>query len=519
MELRFCGADKEVTGSCHLIEAGGKKVLVDCGLWQGHFQSMNDKFPFDPKEIDAVLMTHAHIDHSGRLPMLYKRGFRGGVYAAGATAGLLEVMLTDAAKTQTAENDYSKKKNMRSGKRNFSALYDERDASGVLKLVKSVEYDSPVKIADGIEATFTDAGHLPGSASLTVKTTEGGKSATTVFSGDIGNINMPILKNPEYLKQADYIVMESTYGDRSHPDLSYTVKDFADAVNSAIKSGGTVLIPASAIGRTQEILYHIGDLKKRGIFGDFPVYVDSPLASEATRAYDEDLADYADKETLNLIKSGEDPLNFDNLHLITEQADSVALNSDNSPKIIISTNSMAESGRIRHHLKHNIWKPDCAVILTGHQAEGTPGRALLDGSDTIKLFGEDIAVKAKVYNFRGMSAHADREGLIKWLCAFDRKPEKVFLVHGEMKTIEAFKEELEKLGFEIEIPGLGSSYDLIKRKMAYADNAYRPKSGYNDSYYKLKQAAFRLMDAAKANGRNIEAVTEQLNKLAEILEK
>lgn len=519
MEIRFCGADKEVTGSCHLIEAGGSKALIDCGLWQGHYSNMNGKFPFDPKELDAVIMTHAHIDHSGRLPMLYKQGFRGAVYAAGATKELLAVMLRDAAKTMRAENDYSKKKNMRSGKEQDEALYGEQDALGVLELVKEVNYDAPNKVSDAIEFTFSDAGHLPGSASVTVKTKEGEKNAVIVFSGDIGNSGLPILKDPEYLKNADYIVMESTYGDRSHPDLSYTVSDFAKAVNSAIKSGGTVLIPASAIGRTQEILYHIGDLKKRGMFGDFPVYVDSPLAAEATRAYDKNLADYADSETLELINSGEDPLNFENLHLITDQADSIALNSDKSPKVIISTDTMAESGRIRHHLKHNIWKSNCAVILTGHQAEGTPGRALLDGDDHIKLFGENIAVKAKVYNFRGMSAHADREGLLKWLSAFEKKPEKIFLVHGELKTIEAFAEELEKLGYDVEVPGLGASFDLIKRRMSHAENAYRPQNSYNSSYYKLKQAAYRLLDAAKANGKNIETVTAQLNKLADVLEK
>ena len=466
MKLTFEGAAREVTGSCHLLEVGGQKILIDCGMEQGGDAKDGAGLPFAARMIDCVIVTHAHIDHSGRIPLLVKNGFSGRIIATRATCNLMRIMLKDSAHIQESEAEWENRKGKRAGRAPVEPLYDMQDAEDAIRLFSSCGYGEVVDVLSGVRARFTDAGHLLGSASVEVWIQESSTQKKLAFSGDIGNINQPIISDPKYITEADFVIMESTYGDREHEAAEAGhISVLAGIIERTLSRGGNVIIPAFAVGRTQELLYFIREIKQKGLVKSnpgFPVYVDSPLAAEAIKVFEENLQSYVDEETVAVIKSGSDPLKFENLRITASADESKALNLDMTPKVIISSSGMCEAGRIRHHLKHNLWRDESTVVFAGYQANGTLGRIILDGAKKVKLFGEDIEIKAEIVNFRGLSGHADRSGLLKWLDAFEPKPGFVFLVHGETEVCELLAGELRAKGYSAEAPLWQASYDLVE---------------------------------------------------------
>ena len=456
MFIRFCGATTGVTGSCHLLEIQGRKLLLDCGQFQGGKaqDALNrEAFPFDPASVDAVILTHGHIDHCGRLPLLVKYGFRGTIYTTKATADLLPIMLLDCGHIQEADALQKNRKRERAGKPLIEPLYTVDDAKNTLPYIKGVDYHEEFSPVDGVVTSFYDAGHILGSAIASLEITENGHSRRLVFSGDLGVKDRPILRDPEFLDRADIVIMESTYGSRLHPPAHHSIKQLMDIIIDTTERGGTVVIPSFAVGRTQEIIYQLN--KYYDTPNEFTkhlqkikVYVDSPMASNATEVFKKHVEVY-DKESYDYLMKGDDPLAFDNLIFTKSTDESIAINQSREPKIIISASGMCEAGRIRHHLKHNIWRSNCAVVFVGYQAVGTLGRYILEGADHIKLFGEEIIVKAKIFNLEGLSGHADQQGLLEWLGAFSTSP-KVFLVHGEPESKLILSGLIrEELGFDV----------------------------------------------------------------------
>ena len=448
MKITFIGATHEVTGSCYYLEAAGRKFLVDYGMEQGPDYYENKELPVAPGDLDFVLLTHAHMDHSGNLPALYAKGYQGPIYATEATCNLCDIMLRDSAHIQMFEAEWRNRKGRREGKPEFIPAYTMEDAMGVLRNFVRCPYDKIIKPAEGIEVRFVDAGHLLGSSSIEVWMTEEDKTEKIVFSGDIGNTGHPIIRDPTYLKSADYVVMETTYGDRDHePEHAYT-EELAKIIDETLGRGGNVVIPAFAVGRTQELLYYIREIKEKKMVRsvpDFPVYVDSPLAREATQIFSGDLRGYTDDETTALVRQGINILAFDGLRLTQTTEESKLLNQDPVPKVILSASGMCDAGRIRHHLKHNLWREECTVVFVGFQAVGSLGRILTDGANRVKLFGEEIAVRAKIVQLHGLSSHADRTALLRWINTYSPRPQHIFLVHGEAEVATAFAETLRQL--------------------------------------------------------------------------
>ena len=468
MFLTFYGAAREVTGSCFLMQISGKNVLIDCGLRQGTdvFDGEEDGFLFDASGIDYVLLTHAHIDHSGRLPLLYKKGFRGEIYCTSATEKLCSIMLLDSAHIQESDAEWKNRKSKRSGDFVIQPLYTTADAENVCRFFHSLEYGQEKELFKGFTISFSDAGHLLGSASVTVKATEDDITKTLVFSGDIGNSGQPLLNDPVYLKDADYIVMESTYADRLHEATRPAADELARIIQNTLDRGGNLVIPSFAVGRTQEILYFIRHIKEEGkVKGHdgFPVVVDSPLAIEATNIFSEVGEPYYDREAKELLDRGVNPIGFDGLSVSITSEDSRLINEDPSPKVIISASGMCEAGRIRHHLKHNLWRNECTVLFVGYQAIGTLGHAILNGAKRVRIFGEDIAVNARIEVLGSTSSHADRVGLMRWLDAYDRRPDRVFVVHGGGDNAEKWADDVRsQFGFNAVAPKFSESYDLLK---------------------------------------------------------
>ncbi len=463
MRLYFYGADRAVTGSCHCVEVNGKRILVDCGLQQGRDELDNTLLPFAAGEIDYLLVTHAHIDHSGRIPLLVKQGFHGEILTTRLTARLLEVMLLDSANIQESEAEYANRKGERAGREHVEPLYTVADAQAALEYLHTCDYRETVELCEGVEVVFTDAGHLLGSASITMTLTEGDVIRTVVFSGDIGNEAQPILRAPELLTHADYVLMESTYGNRNHEaDWNYEGR-LAQIIDETLGAGGNVIIPSFAVGRAQELLYFIRHIKERELVKsvpDFPVYIDSPLAKAATSIFCGDVHGYVDEESLALSTDDRHMFTFSNLHMVESGEESRLLNADATPKVIISASGMCDAGRIRHHLKHNLWRYNSTVVFVGYQVPGTLGRRIIDGADSVKLFGEEVAVRAKIVNFNGLSAHADHDHLVQWIESFDPKPERVFVVHGDADIAPAFADELRAKGFTAEAPLFTACFDL-----------------------------------------------------------
>ncbi len=468
MKIHFCGATTGVTGSCHLITAGETQILLDCGQFQGgkaQDELNYEDFPFDPAEVDFMILSHAHIDHCGRIPLLVKRGFKGEIYCTDATADLLGIMLKDSGYIHEKEAEWQNRKNERAGRPLVEPLYTEQDAEIALKNVHPVLYDQLIEINDQVRIVFNDAGHILGSAITEIWVTENENVSKIVFSGDLGVMDRPILRNPTIIKKADYVIMESTYGNRLHTENAMDVRRLMDIIRDTAKRGGNTIIPSFAVGRTQELIYELNrvidsDSEYAKDFADLMVYVDSPMASNATEAFRKN-SQVFDEETKDFISKGDDPLDFKNLKFTRSSEESQWLNVDKKPKVIISASGMCEAGRIRHHLKHNLWNEKSSIVFVGYQAEGTLGRTLLEGASEVTLFGESIQVKAKIYNLEGFSGHADRDGLLAWLHGFVKEPKKIFLVHGEPDTKIEFAGTIkEELGFDAVVVNANAEYEL-----------------------------------------------------------
>ncbi|NLL39643.1 MAG: MBL fold metallo-hydrolase [Clostridiales bacterium] len=515
MKLTFYGGTKMVTGSCFGLEVNGKKIIVDCGLKQGRDDVGNDELPFDPAETDFVVVTHAHIDHSGRLPLLKKLGFKGAVYATRLTAELLSIMLRDSAYIQEMEARWKNQKGKRAGRDIVEPLYTIADAEGIVEQIVVMDYGDVMEPFQGIKLRFTDAGHLLGSASVELWLEEDEETRKIVFSGDIGNYNHPIIRDPQYIRQADYVVMESTYGDREHEPYKRYTKELAEILNRTFKRGGNAVFPSFAVGRTQELLYYIREIKQEGLvttYPDFEVYVDSPLASEATSIYSGNLKGYIDEEAKRIIMNGESMFRFDGLKISKTTEESKALNEDMTPKVIISASGMCEAGRIRHHLKHNLWRKECTVVFVGFQAQGTLGRLILDGAKKVRLFGEEIAVNAEIVRLKGLSSHADKNGLIRWVKEIGSKPRQIFVVHGEAEASEKFAASLRQLGYPAEVPDLEQSYNLITGHVVkYGIPVPKKKVKGSQAYISLMAAGNELMSAIE---KSRDMANKELLKLA-----
>jgi metallo-beta-lactamase family protein len=526
VNLSFYGAAKEVTGSCYCLEADGKKLLIDCGLQQGQDEKDDQSFPFNARDINFVVLTHAHIDHSGRLPLLVKEGFTGKIYATKVTCDLISIMLRDSANIQEMDAKWKNQKDRRAGKNGAVPLYTMIDAENTLKYLVPCSYENMIEISGSIKVNFVDAGHILGSASAEIFLSEGAAVKKIVFSGDIGNTNQPIIRDPQYIRQSDYVVMEATYGDRIHEKNEDYTLGLAKIIDETLSSGGNVVIPSFAVARTQELLYFIREIKEKKLVAgipNFPVYVDSPLASAITKLYDSDLSGYADEQAIDIIKKGMDVLSFPNLIFTDSTEDSMAINYDTVPKVIISSSGMCEAGRIKHHLKHNLWRRECSIVFVGFQAVGTLGRILLDGAKKVKIFDEEIVVLATIYNFTGLSAHADRNGLLKWINSFDKKPDKVFVTHGEESVCEEFVKSLNELGFSATAPSYKARYDLSSGELVAPGIEFEKKVFHGQNGKVVSLAYANLLDANELLSqviRNNEKVpNKDLGKFAEEITK
>ena len=530
MKLTFLGAAHEVTGSCTLLEACGKKILVDCGMEQGPDIYENSEIPVTPAAIDFVFLTHAHIDHSGKLPLLIKNGFCGNVYATTATRDLCAIMLADAAHIQETEAVWKNRRALRSGEGGYTPMYTLDDVKKLMPHFRVTDYKGAVNPCDGIFAVFYDAGHLLGSSSIKISVTENGETHHVVFSGDVGTPSRPLLCPPNVPDEADILVIESTYGDSLRPPQPKDLEQrLAEIINRTITGGGNVVIPSFAIGRTQELLYMLRRIKEQQLaLTDFPVYLDSPLAIEATDIYKETLRSYFDEETNELLDRGINPVGFDSLHLTVTSDDSKMINADPTPKVIISSSGMCEAGRIRHHLKHNLWRSDSTVLFVGYQVPGTLGYALLNGAKKVKLFGEEIEVRASIVNLPGISGHADKNQLTEWLGAIKNKPEHVFIVHGEESTAESFANHVhETFGYDAVAPYSGDAYDLItnqkvadgSRKLVEKKAAYGMASREKTIFDRLVAAGQRLVSVIqKCQGmanKDLSKFADQINALCD----
>ncbi len=502
MRLTFIGAAHEVTGSCHLLEANGKNILIDCGMEQGPDLYENQELPIAAGEIDYILLTHAHIDHSGLIPLMVKNGFKGEIITTFATADLCNIMLRDSAHIQEFEAEWRNRKARRSGAPMYEPLYTMQDAVDAIDLIAPCDYGQIIEISPGIRVRFTDIGHLLGSASIEVWVDEWGESRKIVFSGDVGNIDQPIIKNPSITQSADYIVIESTYGNRIHseekPDY---LGEFTRILRETFQKGGNVVIPSFAVGRTQEILYFIREIKERNLLHEFPnfeVYVDSPLAIEATNVFTKNRRACFDDEAMALVDKGINPLVFPGLKLSVSSDDSKMINFDEKPKVIVSASGMCEAGRIRHHLKHNLWRKECTVLFVGYQAVGTLGRKLIDGASAVKLFGENIEVAARIESLKGISGHADMNGLLDWLRGFESDVQHVFVVHGEDTVTDDFANTItETFGWNAFAPYSGGSVDLVENQILSEGIKVTKKSDVKPARAKATNAFNRVVMAAK----------------------
>lgn len=525
MKLTFFGAAKAVTGSCYHVECGGRRILVDCGLQQGRDERDNRELDFHPGDLDAVVVTHAHIDHSGRLPLLVKLGYGGPIHCTRLTAQLLSIMLRDSAHIQESDAQYENRKGSRAGRETVEPLYTLADAEATLALLVPHEYGQEVEITGGVRARFVDAGHLLGSASVELWLTEGAEARKVAFSGDIGNLNQPIIRDPQHIHGADYVLTESTYGDRIHQGDGKYKEELAAIIDETLGGGGNVIIPSFAVGRTQELLYFIREIKEEGLVKrapNFTVVVDSPLAREATRVFSGDLHGYLDEDALELVKDGEALFTFPGLSLVEGSEESKALNTDPTPKVIISASGMCDAGRVRHHLKHNLWRPESAVVFVGYQAEGSLGRRLLDGAETVRLFGETIAVRARVAQCKGLSSHADRNGLLAWIDAFSPAPREVFVVHGEAEVAMGYAETLRTRGLSAHAPDHSEVYDLLAGRVLTpgvlpVPRPSSPQTGDSPAFRRLEEVGQKVLEVIRRNrggaNKDLAKFTDQLRAL------
>lgn len=534
MKITFLGATKTVTGSNYLVEAAGKKFLVDCGLWQGKKELEEEnfqEFDFNPADIDFMLLTHAHIDHSGRIPKLYKEGFRNKVYAHKATCDLCALMLPDSGHIQEMENEWKNRKRMRKGLEPREPLYTAEQAARCLEIFEPVKYDEIIDITPDIHVRFNDAGHMLGSSIIELWVNENGKQTKAVFTGDLGNNDIPLLNEPTMIEDADYLVMESTYGSRKHERNDEKAEMFLDIVSETIDKRGTVVIPSFAVGRTQEILYELNKIKETKNDEEFmrkyetlmkvPVYVDSPLAISATEVFKENM-DLFDEETQEEMKKGDHPLEFPGLKFTVTADESKALNENPEPCIIISASGMCEVGRIKHHLKHNLWNPNSTILFVGYQAPGTLGYSIVNGAKKVKIFGEEIAVNARIEYLEGYSGHADQDGLMNFIYSFRKKPKQIFLVHGEEESQEVLEQKIqEEIGLPVTIPDYGETYEINAEedvKLTHKMNRKLPVNTRIEVLNRLEKLKDELLDmetAVKEDMNNKNLKDEDVFRISE----
>lgn len=472
MDIKFYGAAKMVTGSNYLVKTENYNILVDCGMFQGNeeMEKLNyNDFPYNPSEIDFLILTHAHIDHSGRIPKLVKDGFKGRIITTNATYDLCKIMLRDSAKIQESDIEWENRKRQRAGKKPIEPLYTMDDAENSLKYFEPYFVDQKIKINNNIQIRLKDAGHILGSAILELWVKENNEEVKIVFSGDLGMPGRPIINSPDYIEEADYLVIESTYGDTIHESYEESTEKLIDIINKTVMRGGTVIIPSFAVGRTQELIYQLNKYYEYNPrveeYMKVPIYIDSPMAVDATEAFKRNSSSFND-EARALILRGDNPFEFDNLRYIRSQEESMALNKYTFPKVIISSSGMATAGRIRHHLKHSLWDEKNSLIFVGYQAQGTLGRLLLDGKRQVKILGEEIHVRAQIYDIEGFSGHADQNVLLDWINKFKKKPKKIFIVHGEEEPANALSTLIKHL-YKIEtiIPNMGDSFNIAKNEV------------------------------------------------------
>ena len=462
MKISFHGADRDVTGSCHLLECAGKKILIDCGLYQGgrELDEENaDDFGFDPERIDYLLLTHAHLDHCGRIPLLSKRGFKGEIITTAASRELARLVLLDAAHLQEEEARYRQRKKSRHGHtKNIEPLYTVLDAlNSTEHFGRTAKYNKSLELAPGVKATFLDAGHILGSASIYLEVEEDGQRQTILFSGDLGNSSRPLLRDPVTPEQTDIVVMETTYGDRLHKTLEPSIEELYDAVKDTFRRGGNIIIPTFALERAQEILYYLREGVKGGLLpGSTQVFLDSPMAISATNIFERHPECY-EADVAELFREGQDPFNLPGLHFTRETAESMALNQITGGAIILAGSGMCTGGRVRHHLRHNIWRQDSSIVFVGYAAAHTLARNIVDGAQFVHIYGEKIQVRAKIYTINGFSAHADQAELLAWHNQLGN-PQRTFLVHGEEDAMTEFARKLKKT--QVEMPELGQVYEL-----------------------------------------------------------
>lgn len=499
---------------------------------QGPDEFENQEIPVAASDIDMVLLTHAHIDHSGKLPLLYQRGFRGQIFATRATADLCDIMLRDSAHIQMFEAEWKNRKGQRAGRAEVVPLYDINDAQGAINCLVGCDYDKKINLADGICIRFVDAGHLLGSSSIEIWIKENDVEKKIVFSGDIGNLNQPLIRDPQYVKDADYVVMESTYGDRSHGEFPDYVTELARIIQKTFDRGGNVVIPSFAVGRTQELLYFIRKIKEdKMIHGHdhFDVYVDSPLAIEATRIFMKHMYEDFDEEATKLVQAGINPIGFEGLKTAITSDDSRMINFDERPKVIISASGMCEAGRIRHHLKHNLWRKESTILFVGYQAKGTLGRIILEGAKSVNLFGEEIEIQAEIRRLAGISGHADNNGLLKWIGSFEKKPEKVFVIHGEDSVCQVFTDRLRnEMHLDAGAPYSGTVFNLATGAyekecepvhVVKTEKSLNKAMKANTPYARLLAAGQRLLTVIRHNeggaNKDLARFTSQINSLCD----
>ncbi len=509
MKLTFLGATHQVTGSCTLLEwLPGRYAIIDYGMEQGENNILQKPLPVPPGKVEYVFLTHAHIDHSGLLPLLYKNGFRGQIYATEETVNLADIMLRDSAQIQETDAAYQTKKNLRTDGPEVKPLYTVEDAEQVMRCFYPCEYKKIYMVDEGISVRFTDAGHLLGSAFIEMFLEENGERRTMVFSGDVGNLHQPIIRDPEPVPEADYLLIESTYGTKIHDPMAAPIPLLTEILRKTFSRRGTVIIPSFAVGRTQELLYFFREIKQRKLlpsFNDFSVYVDSPLADKATAVFLQCGVNCLDDEARAILKEGENPIWFNGLHTLCSVEDSRKLNENHDIKVIIASGGMCEGGRIRHHLKHGLWNNKNTVLFAGYQAVGTLGRAIFDGMKQVKILGESIDVNADIALLGGISGHADQKGLLHWIEQFERKPQRVFVNHGEDESCSAFADLIQEyFAIPAEAPCSGSCFDLIrgdwdtKTEIVYRDpGKSEPRPAVNKGGARNQMLFEELNDAAE----------------------
>lgn len=516
MKIHFLGAAQVVTGSNMLLETENRKILLDCGMFQGNRQlnSLNYKeFPFNPEEVEMLILSHAHIDHSGRIPSLIKKGFKKKIYCTKATYDLCSIMLPDSGYVQETENEWENRKRKRAGKPLREPLYTAAEATDSLKYFSPVLYNQKITIDDNLTIRFQDAGHILGSSIVEMWIKEKEETIKLVFTGDLGRKNKPIIRNPSIIEEADYLIMESTYGNRKHASLDNEASQLIPIMIETKKKGGNVIIPSFAVQRAQDIIYELNQYydqivsTKDNSYLDIPVYVDSPLTISATEIFRRN-PDCFDKETLELIQNGYNPLDFKNLHFTKTAKESKQLNISSESKVIISASGMCTAGRIKHHLKHNLWRKESSVVFVGYQAEGTLGRRIKDGAKKVKIFGEDVKVNAQIHVLEGFSGHADKDELIEWLKNFKKKPQKVFLVHGEKDSLNALQDAIQdELGLDVTAPELGDHF-LIQGVAKTPSLEGKQEKGVRDSLL-LEEETSYLKDLMESVLDQLEEKTKQ----------